>query len=323
MEAFNIENFKNLMITAFDITEATDMVRPVFENVPEKLRNFASKTIDVVGAKANLSLSSLKELSTKEWKDWKNSKTNKKNPLNLDMKKDQENSNVPLALNWVVKLLKDVIDKLNEHGDIIRVHTEVLANPEEALNIAKNDLDALKLENEKLKVEIDETRQRGMKGNIVVSSPMKNGQTKAVHQEVPEGVNKRLETDTEMVIRLINEKAQVQIPLDDVVACHPMGDQDKHTYVIRVLNRKPGSAWYRLTAAMMKATNMDRKVNVYLNFQLTQKRAALAKEVRKARTDGKVAAYSVDQNGKIKVKTNGGTRYETVTSVENLNRVIS
>ena len=52
---------------------------------------------------------------------------------------------------------------------------------------------------------------------------MKNGQTKAVHQEVPEGVNKRLETDTDMVIRLINEKAQVQIPLDDVVALPPNG----------------------------------------------------------------------------------------------------
>ena len=178
---------------------------------------------------------------------------------------------------------------------------KVLANPEEAIDVNTHKLDALKKENIKLKTEIDETRQRGMKGNLIVSCPAKNGTTKAVHEE---GANKRLESDTEMVVRLINEKAQVKFPLQDVVACHPMGDSDKNTYVIIVINRKPRSAWDSLVAAMRKASNMDRNVHVYINFQLTQERAALAKAVRKAKSDDKLAGYSVDHNCKIKIKKN-------------------
>ena len=161
-----------------------------------------------------------------------------------------------------------------------------------------------------------------MKGNLIVSCPVKNGVTRAVCEEVREGNNKRLETDTEMVVRLVNEKAQIKFPLEDIVACHPMGDKDKHTYILRVMNRKPGSAWDSLVAAMKKANNMDKNVHVYINYQLTQHRATLAKAVRQAKFDGKVAGYSVDLNGKIKIKKIGETRYDTVKSVEQLNSLI-
>ena len=40
------------------------------------------------------------------------------------------------------------------------------------------------------------------------------------------------------------------------------------------------------------------------------------------KAEGKVAGYSVDQNGRIKIKTNGGTRYETINSVDHLNSFI-
>ena len=323
MEKFNVQDFKELMSKASDLTDATQKVKPLFENVPNKFRDFASKTMNVLGATASVSFSSLAELNVKDMKEMVK-RTSKANPLNIDNTEKEENKNIPLALNWIVKLLKGVIEKLEEHGNIIRVHNDVLANPEAVIDIARPEIEALKKENEKLKIEIDETRQRGMKGNILVSCPVKNGQTRAGHSEVTEGENKRLENDTEMVIRLILDKTGVKIPIADVVACHPMGQSDKHTYVIRIMNRRPGSAWERLTAIMMKATSMEKTVNVYLNFQLTEKRAALAKSVRTARSEGKIAGYSVDQNGKIKIKKIGGTRYDTtVKSVEQLNSVIT
>ena len=69
---------------------------------------------------------------------------------------------------------------------------------------------------------------------------------------------------------------------------------------------------------------MDKTVNVYLNFQLTENRAALAKSVRMARSEGRIAGYSVDQKGKIKIKKIGGARYDTtVKSVEQLNSLIT
>ena len=121
MEKFNIDSFKNLMTKAYDLTEATEKIKPVFENVPEKLTQFASKTMNVLEAKAKVSFCALKELNMKEMKDWKKSKSNKNNPLNLDSK--NENENIPLTLNWIVKLLKGVIEKLDEQADIIRVQS--------------------------------------------------------------------------------------------------------------------------------------------------------------------------------------------------------
>ena len=223
-------------------------------------------------------------------------------------------------MNWIVKLLKRVIEKVDEQGDIIRVQTEVLASHEEVIDAPKQEMDALKAENARLKIEIDETRQRGMKGNIIVSCPARNGVTKAVHNEDTEDGTAKRETDTEMVLRLIKEKTDVSIPLKDVVACHPIGKAEKHTFVIRIINRKPGSAWQELTAAMMKSSNMNKRVAVFLNFQLTERRAALAKAVRKAKSDDKLAGYSVDQNGKIKIKQVGEKKnYEVIRSEEELN----
>ena len=272
--------------------------------------------IVVLEAKAKVSFNSLKDMDLKDLKK----RTFKENPLNLNSGDD--NNSIPVALNWIVKLLKSMIEKLDEQGDIIRVHTDVLANPKEVIDVSKEEIDALKSENEKLKSEIDETRQRGMKGNIIISCPVRNGVSKAVHEEVTEAGTKRLESDTELVLRLIREKTKISIPKDDVMACHPMSKKDKNTYVIRILNRKPGSAWEALTACMMKASNMDKQVPVFLNFQLTDRRVHLAKDVRKAKTEQKIAGYSVDQNGRIKIRKNGGQTYESVKSVEHLNGMI-
>ena len=52
------------------------------------------------------------------------------------------------------------------------VHSEALADPNVVIGTASSsEVVALKEENVKLREEIDETRQRGMKGNILVSSP--------------------------------------------------------------------------------------------------------------------------------------------------------
>jgi hypothetical protein len=312
--AFSVEKFKDLMVKASTLNEEAKIATPVFHDVPKKLRDFAAKTLDVLEATAKVSISSLKELRfTRSSKD----------PINLDT--DKPDMNIPFAINWIADLLKDVLAKLDEHGDIIRVHTDVLANPHEAMDVPKSEeLKTLKKENDKLRTEIDETRQRGIKGNIIVSCPARNDQpSKAVHREVTEGGNKVKESDTDLVLRLIQEKTDITIPKEDVVACHPMGLRERNTFVIRFINRKPGSAWERLTACMMKPSNMKKNVtNIFINFQLTDKRAALAKAVRTAKSGGKVTGYSINQNGVIKIKKIGETNYSTVSSMENLNGML-
>ena len=302
------------MAIASTLNEASKKVKPVFDDVPKKLRDFASKTMNVVEATAKVSIRSMKDLVI-------NRKDTRSNPLDLDAVPDK---NIGFAINWIVDILKNVLSKLDEQGDIIRVHTEVLAKPEAAMDVpSSGEVDALKKDNDKLRIEVDETRQRGMKGNIIVSCPARNNkETLAVPQEVKEGEKKRLESETEMVLRLIEDKTGVTIPLKDVVACHPMGLREKNTFVVRIINRKPGSAWEGLVECMMKASLMDKTVSVYLNFQMTNRRAALAKAVRVAKTESKIAGYSVDQNGRVKIKKNNEKRYETVTSVEHLNGMI-
>ena len=51
----------------------------------------------------------------------------------------------------------------------------------------------------------------------------------------------------------------------------------------------------------MKASNMERPVPVYINFQLTEGELPWPSQVRQVKSD---TGYSVDQNGKIKVKKN-------------------
>ena len=86
----------------------------------------------------------------------------------------------------------------------------------------------------------------------------------------------REESDTEMVVRLVKIKTGQEIPLQDIVACHPIGkNKDSHTYILSVANRKPGSAWDVITTGMRKGfTNTD---NICINFQLTHRRIALGR----------------------------------------------
>ena len=128
MESFNIKCFKNLMTAASEFTEAT----PVFQNVPNRIRDIAAKTVNVLESTAKLSFSSLNDLDVAGMKK----RTNKTNPFNINLEEGKEDTNLPLAVNWIIKLLHSVIKKVDEQGDIIRVQTEVLASHEEAIDAA-------------------------------------------------------------------------------------------------------------------------------------------------------------------------------------------
>ena len=49
--------------------------------------------------------------------------------------------------------------------------------------------------------------------------------------------------------------------------------------------------------------NLEKGVNLFINFQLTNKRAKYAKAVMQARSKQQIHKYYISQNGKIKVKT--------------------
>ena len=179
----------------------------------------------------------------------------------------------------------------------------------------KDDLDRVKRENadikskeEELKEEISETRQRGMKGNLIISCPetRQGGPSKAVQRLVVDG--SRNEWPQEMCSRLIREKTGVHIPPSDMTACHRLGYsvKKKNSWIVRVENRAPNSGWETLTAGMFSGKKPDghwfnQNDGIYINYMLEPTKNDLLWQVRMLRKRQLVQKYSVNQNGRITI----------------------
>ena len=196
---------------------------------------------------------------------------------------------------------------------------------------------------ETCKEAIDEARQRGMKGNLIVSSPYlpgKNGRDVKlpIKKEATQEDPTRMESDQMLCIKMIYQKTGIRVHQEDIGACHKIpvrgerrgGVEERmeasNTFVITFWNRKAGSSWDLLTQCMRagKCRNkeegsMNKEINVFINYQLTPKRAMLAKAARLARYDGKVKRDSVDANGIVSVRI--GEVWKPVKSEKELDEV--
>merc|ERR1712240_324636 len=144
--------------------------------------------------------------------------------------------------------------------------------------------------------------------------------TLAVKEKVTDSL--RLETETEMVVRLVKVKTGITIPYEDILACHRIGkNKDTNPFVLSVANRKPGSAWESITGGMRKGFQND--CNIFINYQLTQRRISISKEVKKAKQSHLIQKYSVDSNGKIWIKPLNYDGFKEVTSIQNLQKLIN
>ena len=123
-----------------------------------------------------------------------------------------------------------------------------------------------------------------------------------------------------MVLRLVYEKYGVRIPYSDVSACHRFGKKENNSFVLKIWNRKPFSAWELLTKAMLSGKEVSR-LNIFVNFMLTTRRTEMSKMVRQAKKDNLIQKYSVDQNGKIYVIHNGDNRYKEVKSIADIEKL--
>ena len=204
-------------------------------------------------------------------------------------------SKTTVAFNWLVGFVGPIIDQLNNFGDLIKNFSERLDKVEKKTPTTWDNTNELA----DLKSEVDELRQRSMKGNVIVTSKDRVGRNEARILGLAKKQDN--EDDVHMVLRLIKQKTGIEVPLSDVQACHVLGKRDSGSYIVRFHNRKPGSAWDKLTHKIMTGNDMTAD-NIFINFQLTKFRANLSYKIRTAKRDKKIASYSVDQNGKICVK---------------------
>ena len=178
---------------------------------------------------------------------------------------------------------------------------------------------------DELEKECDEGRQREMKGTLIISSPQRgnNINTLAVHRPLLDyqGNTLGMETDLDLVLRMVAAKTGVRFQISDVVACHRIGKKNSFSFVLKIGNRQPYSSWDALNHGMMTGNGFT-NANVFINFMLTKKRTELSKQVRQARKDRQIMNYSVDQNGKFFVKKSvENNAWKQVFSIEDIQKI--
>lgn len=179
--------------------------------------------------------------------------------------------------------------------------------------------------------QVDFNWQRGLKGNIIVSSPNipdKNLKTIIKNQE-----DLGDESFTDHILTLVEEHYGVRVPTCDIAAIHPL--KSPGNVVLKIWNRKPNSAWMRLVSAIKRGgvkradngsksserkddnsggerggsgrerggsgegSNNGRRANLFLTFQMSRRRGALISALKKMKREKKIHKFSSNENGDI------------------------
>ena len=247
--------------------------------------------------------------------------------LSLDPDSSQENK-MTVTVNWLVIMFRKFMTKINEHAELIKMNTKMTDS-----KANQEDVKQIKEKYKELEKECNEIRQRNMKGNIVISAPSTGQHPSLMRKQRKhnEPLNSTvLESDVDLVTRLILKKTGIIVPETDIMACHalPSRGGQEPSYIVRFGNRREGSAWDILAAGLLTGKHKYTKAffskdPIYINFQLTKNNNELMKVVRKAKTDGQIIKYGVDQNARVTVKAKKDSVFETVATVDDLKRIVA
>ena len=209
-----------------------------------------------------------------------------------------------LALEFLQTVINKLEGRLSEVEKKVNVDKGLLeAAVEERLSPVKARVDKLEEEKVSLEREVDEARQRGMKGNLILSTTL---------ADVDKLKPARNQSVLDMCLKMIKTKTGVEIPPSDVLACHAIGKRERPTFILRILNWGPGSGWEALSAGMAngKTTAKDNfvKNGVFINFQLTPRRQHILHNVREAHNRKLIMKFKVDQNGRIFISKEKGVK---------------
>ena len=238
-----------------------------------------------------------------------------------------DNTVINRILGWLIEAASTIIKKVVVQADFLKFQQKLVET--------KADGEEVKRLEEKLrKVELDcdETRQRGMKGNLVLHSPATTASESILkpRKKVRTGGISDNESMAEACVRAIEAKTGVRVPLEDVSACHPLGKKGSAphtTFIIRIWNRKQHSAWEQLTAGLMTGRNPQTgrdftSVPLFINYQLTPARGEVVKVVREAKRGKRLHKYNVDANGRCFVQlVDRQSQWKEVKSEDDLKKL--
>ena len=144
--------------------------------------------------------------------------------------------------------------------------------------------------------ELDECRQRALKGNLIVSSLAIPGRNKVSLLKTEQQLSQDKQTITEHIIELVKEKLDVPLSPEDIQACHRLPN---NSVLLRIWNRKEGSSWSRIVDGIKSGKNSE--MNVFFNFHLTRRRSSILYQMRQMKKSGKIAKFFSDEKGQLTV----------------------
>ena len=114
--------------------------------------------------------------------------------------------------------------------------------------------------------ELDECRQRNFKGNLIITSQALPEKNKVCLLKTDQQLQEDGQSFTQHIIDLVKKKFDVTLPEPDIQACHRL---PHNAVLLRIWNRKPGSAWSQLIEGIKLGKNTT--INVFFKFSTYKK----------------------------------------------------
>ena len=205
-----------------------------------------------------------------------------------------DSADISSVLNLILMSLNTLI--ANQTG-LLQVQNKKICDLEEKVQV-QDDL-------------LDEYHQRSIKGCVILTSPVGNNKTTLVKSA--DTLLKEKVSVTDHACDLLKKKFGVELPQTDIIACHHLPNQN---ILVKIINRKQGSAWSKLTSQIMQGGN--RELNLFANFMMTPRRNKLLFHLRTMKKAGSIAKFYSNENGQIgfKVKPESQKTVVTLTAVQ-------
>ena len=214
--------------------------------------------------------------------------------LNNLLKSDKQVEVDPNDLSSIVNMVVQAVKVITEH---------VETGCSQAKEVTEGAKDSIERE---YVDELDECRQRSFKGNLIITSHALNGKVSLIKSD--QQLDEEKKDITDHVVDLVKEKFNVTLDPKDIQACHRL---PKNAIILKIWNRKAGSAWSQIIEGIKTGKNIG--VNVFFNFQLTKRRSKLLYKIRQLKKSGKISKFYSDENGMLTVKMEEGGEKVKVT----------
>ena len=197
--------------------------------------------------------------------------------------------------------LTNILDSLARSMEVVKVLLE---------NHTKDNCPRVKVLEEKTRLLEDSgdlQQQKALKGKFMISAP-RNKDSIASEAKLREE-NKSL---PKYVTELVYNKLGQSLKEEEIVSCH---HTTTGSIMFRLANFKPGSGYQRVVAAIKGGAGKD-VPDLFINFALIRRRAALLYEVRQLKKATKIPRFLSDADGSITLVLKDGTKMRVTNYID-------